>query len=143
MSQNRLKDPRILMLLSIYLIGLLNFVKARDTRLVEYWEMDSSASLYNLIVNKEFWGGVILLIVPILLILCVMFLNKLSSSKKVYIVGSILGAVATIVVVILAGNRFEEYIEISSGVPAIGFYLMLAIWIAVFLWTHLKDEKSS
>ena len=30
MSQNRLKDPRIMMLLSIYLIGLLNFVKARD-----------------------------------------------------------------------------------------------------------------
>lgn len=143
MSQNRLKDPRIMMLLSIYLIGLLNFVKARDTRLVEYWEMDSSASLYNLIVNKEFWGGVILLIVPILLILCVLFLNKSSSPKKVYTVGSIFGAVATIVVVILAGNRFEEYIEISSGVPAIGFYLMLAIWIAVFLWTYLKDEKSS
>lgn len=143
MSQNRLKDPRILMLLSIYLIGLLNFVKARDTRLVEYWEMDSSASLYNLIVNMEFWGGVILLIVPILLILCVMFLNNSSSLKKVYTVGSILGAVASIVVVTLAGNRFEEYIEISSGVPAIGFYLMLAIWIAVFLWTYLKDEKSS
>ena len=143
MFERIIKDPRLWMLLLVYPAGLMTFVKGKDSALIEWFGEDAYRNLYDIYTHWEIWSVLALLVLPILIVLCVCFLGKKIVPKTIYIVGSILGAAATVLVMIMGGHEFGEYIDPVPVAPGFGFFAIMALWIAILVWTLVKDFSIS
>ncbi|MBP5384460.1 MAG: zinc ribbon domain-containing protein [Lachnospiraceae bacterium] len=130
----KLKDFRILSIALLYIIGFLPFLTVKVP--IVGGAIKKSASMVDLAGNTFVATGKIFYVVPIVVILLILFLDHKISPKLIYLVAGIFGIGLTLFTVIFTGKR------VATGYkhgPNIGFFLVLAVWVFVLVWTCVKD----
>ncbi len=135
--QERIKEPRYIMLVLFYIVGFFTFVviKAEGETVAKgnYWAM---------MKDRYIWSAKLLAIVPIAIFVLTFIFSEKIAPKLVYLIGGAVGLLVTIFLMISGGKRVASY-NGGDPKPGLGFWLNLVVWLSIVVWTLIKDYGMS
>lgn len=144
--KKKVKDLRIIMCLGIIIAGFLPWFEVLTT--VKVWGVGSEAST-KLTVFQSFehsFLGVFIILLPVAFLAINLFPKFNIKLSPIYLIGSIVGFVASILAMIFCKSAVVNVQASGSGVDMevktklhIGFWLILILYIVIFVFTLVKD----
>ena len=109
-------------------------------------------NLYDMLKFSGMWIVGVFLLIPVVMLLVVIFLDKQIAPKITFLAGAVLGTLVNVYILLTSADKIVETaggegaanavsqlgvdISLSSGM---GFWLILVVFIAVLVWTLIKD----
>lgn len=132
--QEKVKEPRYIMLVLMYIFGFFNFIVIKIEG-----EVVAKGNYWAVMKDKYIWSAKVLALIPIAIFVLTFIFSEKISPKLVYLIGSVVGLLVTIFIMVSGGKRVASYNGGGDPKPGLGFFLFLVVWLAIAVWTLVKD----